>query len=82
MKVRLGYPDRLLVVDGKTVYVFKKRLYSAPLEEIKKWVRGEEALLPPALREVAVDVVNTLELFRELQRSGGCYSRAPKAVVT
>ena len=79
MKVRLGYPDRLLVVDGKTVYLFKKRLHSAPLEEIEKWVRGEEALLPPALREVATDVINALEF---LQKPRNCSSRAPRAAVT
>ncbi|NJF25406.1 hypothetical protein [Thermococcus sp. Bubb.Bath] len=79
MRVRLGYPDRLLVVDGKTVYLFKKRLYSAPLEEITKWVRGEEALLPPVMREVAIDVVNALEL---LQKTRVYSSGTPKAAVT
>jgi hypothetical protein len=79
MKARLGYPDRLLVVDGKTVYLFKKRLYTAPLEEIMKWVRGEEALLPPAMREVAVDVVNALE---SLQKTRVYSSGTPKAALT
>ncbi len=79
MKVRLGYPDRLLVVDGKTIYLFKKRLYSAPLEEIKKWVCGKEALLPPALKEVAADVVNVLE---SLQKPGNYDSGVSKAAVT
>jgi hypothetical protein len=76
MKVRLGYPDRLLVVDGKTVYLFKKRLYSAPLEEIVKWVHGEEALLPPVLREVAADIVSALDSLQRMRVYSGGTTKA------
>jgi hypothetical protein len=65
MKVRLGYPDRILVVEGDTVYLFKKRLYSAPLEEVVKEVRDGDALLPPAMREVAVDIVSALDSLQK-----------------
>ena len=57
MGVRLGYPDRIVEVDGERVYVFKGRLVSAPLQEVVRHYRGEEALLPPPVREVSRDIV-------------------------
>ncbi|WP_297091345.1 hypothetical protein [Thermococcus sp.] len=66
MKVRLGYPDRIVEVDNKVVRVFKGRLVSAPLSEvIRYYIRGE-GLLPPAVREVVPDIVRALLSTGEL----------------
>ncbi|WP_297495871.1 hypothetical protein [Thermococcus sp.] len=67
MKVRLGYPDRVVEVDGDTVRVFKGRLVSAPLREVVRYYRGEDAILPPLVREVSRDVVAALLRTRALQ---------------
>jgi len=69
MRVRLGYPDRIVEVDGKSVHVFKGRLVSAPLSEvINYYVRGE-GLLPPAVREIAEDIVRVVIRTGELEGS-------------
>jgi hypothetical protein len=60
MKVRLGYPDRIVEIEGDTVYVFKGRLVSAPLEEVVRSHSGGEALLSPLIREVSGDIVAVL----------------------
>lgn len=61
MAVRVAYPDGLLLVEGHTVYLFKKRLYSAPLEEVLKAAYGDEAVLPPTLRRVSRDIAVLVE---------------------
>ncbi|WP_297521112.1 hypothetical protein [Thermococcus sp.] len=54
MKVRLGYPDRIVEVDEHRVYVFKgKRLFSAPLDEVLGYILKGDGLLPPAVKEVS-----------------------------
>jgi len=60
MKLRLGYPDRIVEVDGKRVLVFKGRLFSVPLDEVVIHHRWGNGLLPPAVREVAEDIVYAL----------------------
>ncbi|ASJ07478.1 hypothetical protein [Thermococcus pacificus] len=67
MKVRLGYPDRIVEVDGEAVYVFRGRLVSAPLKEVVRYYRGEDALLPPAIREISRDVVAAILRTSALQ---------------
>lgn len=67
MKVKLGYPDRIVEFDGKRVYVFKGRLFSAPLEKvISYYLHGDEPLAP-AIRSVVSDVVRFLLNTGELQ---------------
>ena len=60
MVLRLGYPDRIVEVSRNTVYVFKGRLFSAPLDEVVRYYTTGDALLPPALREVAESVAAAL----------------------
>lgn len=60
MVLRLGYPDRIVEVSDDRVYVFKGRLFSAPLEEVIKHYTTGDALLPPALREVADSVARII----------------------
>ncbi|ASI98975.1 hypothetical protein [Thermococcus celer] len=60
MKLRLGYPDRIVEVDGETVRVFKGRLVSAPLDEVVKYYLSGNGLIPPAVREVVSDVIRAL----------------------
>ncbi len=67
MKVRLGYPDRIVEVDDKTVHVFKGRLVSAPLSEVVNYYVRGEGLLPPAIKDVAADVVRALLNVGELR---------------
>ncbi|ASJ09561.1 hypothetical protein A3L11_10090 [Thermococcus siculi] len=67
MKVRLGYPDRIVEVDEKMVHVFKGRLVSAPLSEVVNYYVRGDGLLPPAIKEVAADVVRALINAEELR---------------
>ncbi|AEK73945.1 hypothetical protein E3E38_00575 [Thermococcus sp. 18S1] len=60
MKVRLGYPDRIVEVDDRTVRVFRGRLVSAPLSEVVSYYLRGDGLLPPAVREIARDIVAVL----------------------
>ncbi|ASA77860.1 MULTISPECIES: hypothetical protein [Thermococcus] len=69
MKVRLGYPDRIVEVEDKVVRVFKGRLVSAPLSEVVGYYLRGEGLLPPAVREIVPDVVRVLLSTGELQNS-------------
>ncbi|ASJ12909.1 hypothetical protein [Thermococcus thioreducens] len=69
MKLRLGYPDRIVEVDGKVVRVFKGRLVSAPLSEVVGYYLKGEGLLPPAVRDVVPDIVRALLSTGELHSS-------------
>ena len=60
MKLRLAYPHRLVEVDNKTVYVFRNRLLSAPIEEVVNYYLGRDAILPEELKAVAQDVVRAI----------------------
>ena len=51
MRVRLGYPDRIVEVDDRVVRVFKRRLVSAPLSEVLEYYTNGSAVLPPAVKE-------------------------------
>ena len=56
MIVRLGYKDKLVYVESGRVYLFKGKLYSAPLEEVIRAAYSEDALVPPDIREIAHDL--------------------------
>ncbi|AJC71140.1 hypothetical protein X802_02310 [Thermococcus guaymasensis DSM 11113] len=60
MVVRLGYKDKLVYVENSRVYLFKGRLYSAPLEEALRAAYSEDALVPPEIREIAPDLAEVL----------------------
>ncbi len=60
MGVKLGYRDRVVEISGKMVYLFKKKLYSAPLEEVVNYYLRGEGLLAPPLKAVAADVVRAV----------------------
>jgi len=60
MKLRLAYPQRLVEVDNKRVYVFRNKLFSAPLDEVVNYYLGRDALLPAEIRAVARDVVRAI----------------------
>jgi hypothetical protein len=60
MRVRLGYPDRIVEVTDGRVYLFNGRLLSAPIEEVLNHYTKGEGLLHPELREVVPDVVRLL----------------------
>ncbi|NJE04859.1 hypothetical protein E3E36_01565 [Thermococcus sp. M36] len=60
MRVKLGYPDRIVEIDGDTVRVFKGRLVSAPLSEVVSYYLKGEGLLSPLIKDVAGDVVRVL----------------------
>ncbi|ACJ16549.1 hypothetical protein, conserved [Thermococcus onnurineus NA1] len=71
MKVRLGYPDRIVEVDDKAVHVFNGKLVSAPLSEVVKYYLKGEGLLPPSVKAVVPDIIRVLlstgELHGEFQ---------------
>ncbi|WP_297437029.1 hypothetical protein [Thermococcus sp.] len=71
MRVRLGYPDRIVEVADGRVYLFNGRLLSAPIEEVLNQYTKGEGLLHPELRDVVPDVV------RLLLRGGDLGSIAP-----
>jgi len=60
MRVRLGYRDKVVAIDGDTVYVFNGRLYSAPIEELVRHYLTGFGVLPDALKSVTEDVVRVL----------------------
>ena len=67
MKLKLGYPDRIVEIDGRTVHVFKRRLTSAPLVEVVSYYTSGEGILPPVIREIAADIVRALLNTKELR---------------
>jgi hypothetical protein len=60
MKVKLGYPDKIVEIDDDTVYVFDGKLYSAPLEELVKYYLTGFGVLPRPVKAVTEDVVRVL----------------------
>jgi len=67
MRLRLGYPDRIVEIDGALVRVFKGKLVSAPLSEVVTYHLKGEGLLPPAVREVVPDIIKALLSTGELR---------------
>ena len=82
MKVKLGYPDRVVEISGKMVYLFKKRLYSAPLEEVLNYYLRGEGLLAPPLRRIAPDVVRIVMNSGEFEGSFGEWKSAGQGIST
>ena len=66
MRVRLGYPDRVVEVADGRVYLFNGKLRSAPLEEVLNHYTKGEGLLHPDLKEIVPDVMRVLLRSREL----------------
>ncbi|WP_461865808.1 hypothetical protein [Thermococcus sp.] len=60
MKLRLAYPQKLVVIENKTVYLFENKLLSAPLDEVVNYYIGREAVLPQEIKAVAHDVIKAL----------------------
>jgi hypothetical protein len=60
MALKLGYPDRIVEVDDGVVYLFKGRLYRAPLSEVLNYYLRGEAVLPAPIKEVAADIARAL----------------------
>ncbi|WP_461864744.1 hypothetical protein [Thermococcus sp.] len=60
MKLRLAYPQKLVEVDNKRVYVFRSKLFSAPLEEVVNYYLGRDALLPAEIKAVAHDIIRAI----------------------
>jgi len=67
MKIRLGYPDKIVEVDDKAVHVFDGKLVSAPLNEVVGYYLKGDGLLPPAVREVVPDIIGVLLRTGELE---------------
>jgi len=60
MRLKLGYPDKVVEISDRMVYLFKEKLYSAPLEEVVNYYLRGEGLLAPPLRAVAADVARAI----------------------
>jgi len=82
MRVKLGYPDKIVEISGKMVYLFKERLYSAPLEEIVNYYLRGDGLLAPPLKSVAQDVVRVLMDSEDAKGHVGTWGRADQGVST
>jgi len=75
MVVRLGYRDKVVYVDGGRVYLFRGRLYSAPLDEVLRSAYSGDGLVPPEIREIAGDVARIFEALPNLD--DGSTTRGP-----
>jgi len=71
MVVRLGYRDKVVYVDDGWVYLFREKLYSAPLEEVLRSAYSGDGLVPPEIREIAADVARIFEMFPNLNERRG-----------
>jgi|GEM_PF-1918381 hypothetical protein len=60
MKVKLAYPDYIVEITEKEVFLFNGRLISAPLDEIVEYATGKEAVLPEELKKIAIDIFTIL----------------------
>jgi len=60
MKIKLGYPNKIVEIDKDTVYVFEGKLYSAPIEELVKYYLTGFGVLPRPVRAVTEDVIGVL----------------------
>jgi len=68
MKVKLGYRDKIVEVSNGNVFLFKEKLYSAPLEELVSYYFKGEGLLAPPLRGIAGDVVRAIMKTGEVEK--------------
>ncbi|WP_297512729.1 hypothetical protein [Thermococcus sp.] len=67
MRTKLGYEDKLVEIYENEVVVFDGKLYTAPLEEVIKHYLSGSGVLPPAIRDVANDVIRLLLRTGELE---------------
>ena len=63
MKVKLVYPDHIVEITEKEVYLFNGRLVSAPLDEVLYYAYGKDAVLPEELKRVAYDVLRVFNVL-------------------
>lgn len=57
MRVKLAYPNHIVEITEKEVYLFNGKLVSAPLDEVLYYAYGKDAVLPEELKKVAHDVL-------------------------
>jgi len=67
MRVKLGYKNKLVELDGETVYVFDGKLYSAPIREVVGYYVKGTGVLPESVRAVAADVARFLMSTGEVE---------------
>ncbi|MCD6372517.1 MAG: hypothetical protein J7L37_03060 [Thermococcus sp.] len=82
MRLKLGYPDKVVEVSGGRVYLFKKKLYSAPLEEVVNYYLKGEGLLAPPLRTVAADVARAILGGGDFGNTLGVWGRVKEGMST
>ncbi|WP_297535951.1 hypothetical protein [Thermococcus sp.] len=68
MKVKLGYKDKLVEMEGGWIYVFNGRLYSAPIAEVVGYYTKGQGIVPGPIREIAGDIIRVLLRTGELER--------------
>ncbi|MFA4645925.1 hypothetical protein P8X24_01410 [Pyrococcus kukulkanii] len=64
MKVRLAYPDKLVIVEGGRVVVFSGKLVEGELEEVLSYAESGQGVIPDELREVASDIKRAVDIMR------------------
>jgi len=67
MRVKLVYPNHIVEITEKEVYLFNGKLVSAPLDEVLYYAYGRDAVLPEELKKVAHDV---LRVFNSISDEG------------
>lgn len=63
MRVKLVYPDYIVEITEKEVYLFNGKLVSAPLDKVLYYAYGKDAVLPEELKKIAHDVLRVFNVL-------------------
>ncbi|MFA4700787.1 hypothetical protein [Pyrococcus kukulkanii] len=64
MKVRLAYPDKLVIVEEDRVIMFNGKLIEGELDEVLSYAEGGQGVIPDELKKVAVDIKRVVDVMR------------------
>ncbi|AFK23061.1 hypothetical protein Py04_1489 [Pyrococcus sp. ST04] len=66
MKIRLAYPDAVVVISDDSVLMFKGKLIEASLEEVLSYAESGSGIIPDELKEIALDILRAVESIRRI----------------
>ncbi|MFA4661650.1 hypothetical protein [Pyrococcus kukulkanii] len=64
MKVRLAYPDKLVIVEEDRVIMFNGKLIEGELDEVLSYAESGQGVIPDELKKVAVDIKRVVDVMR------------------
>ncbi|MFA4639531.1 hypothetical protein [Pyrococcus kukulkanii] len=64
MKVRLAYPDKLVIVEEDRVIMFNGKLIEGELDEVLSYAESGQGVIPDELKKVAVDIKRAVDVMR------------------